>query len=348
MNNRHDHTDIQEFLPDPSEPLALLKACPVYTASPLTTLVLDNGTKVLAKDETNRMGLGAFKALGGPYAVVKLIQQAWFDQYGQELPVSRLFDDDVKDFAGKMTFVCASAGNHGVGVAAGARAFNARARIYLAKTVPQNFAKRLSEFNAQVVIAGENYQESVAQASMDAENTGAILLADGSWPGYTNIPRFVMEGYTVIAEELRQEFENSGNWPDVVYLQAGVGGLAAAIAFMIRKNWLKQPEIIVVEPQAAPCLKASSQAGVSTKVEGSDSNMGRLDCKEPSLVAWQTLEKCDVSYQTISDDEAEQAATKVSKLGIATTPSGAAGFAAMITTDKTPSNPLVFITEGSS
>ncbi|MEH6403759.1 MAG: diaminopropionate ammonia-lyase [Sneathiella sp.] len=344
-----EKTDPAAFHPNPEKPLAYLKACPVYVPSPLTKIALNEGYSVFAKDETSRMGLGAFKALGGPYAVARLIEDRWRDRHHEDLAPSRILDEDVKQVAAEMTFVCASAGNHGLGVAAGARLFGASARIYLANSVPLEFEKRLARMGAEVVRAGDVYDESVAAALEDSNKTGATLLADGTWPGYTEIPMHVMEGYTVIAEELRHDFENSEIWPTHVYLQAGVGGLAAAIAYMIRKNWMVQPEIIVVEPDAAPCLQASSNAGHPIRADGPASNMGRLDCKEPSLVAWQTLESASVKYMTVTDGEAQAAAEDLKKHGIPTTPSGAAGLAALLkTTPADPKNfrPLIIVSEG--
>lgn len=342
---------IPDFNPDPARPAALLAACPAYEPSPLLAVVQADGRRLLAKDETGRMGLGAFKALGGPYAVARLIEERWSAETGVALEPSRFQDDDVRDFAAAMTFVCASAGNHGMGVAAGARLFGARARIHLAATVPEGFAQRLAGVGATVVRSGAAYADSVAAASRDAAETDAILLADGTWPGYTEIPMLVMEGYTVIAEEMRREFERTGIWPSHVYLQAGVGGLAAGIAVMIRRNWSEQPAITVVEPDAAPCLGASAAAGEPIQVAGPDSNMGRLDCKEPSIVAWKALEGCDVTYVTVTDDDGQAAADAMASHDVPTTPSGAAGYAALcrdIATGALSADalPLVIISEG--
>lgn len=325
---------------DVAKPLSLLAACPTYKPSPLETCSFQ-GRSILIKDETNRMGLGAFKALGGVYAVAKLIEE----RVGYPLEAGTFLEDSVKAIAQKMTFVCASAGNHGMAVAAGARLFGAKARIHLAETVPEDFAIRLQDKGAEVVRSGDDYEASVAAAIADAEATGAIHLADGSWPGYTEPPRLVMEGYTVIAEEMRIELERSGNWPSHVYLQAGVGGLAAGIAYMIRSNWTVQPKIIVVEPDAAPCLAESARAGQILTVEGPVSNMGRLDCKTPSMLALGILERCADDWVLISDAQALEAVEHACDLGFSTTPSGAAGLAASLL-DKAEL-PLVVLSEGS-
>lgn len=345
------HADTLSFTPNFDRALEFFRAQDAYEPSPLHEIPGQDGIVVLAKDETDRMGLGAFKALGAPYAVARLLDQHWQRQTGESLSPARMDDADVRAFAAGFTFVCASAGNHGLGVASGARAHGAKARVHLARTVPEAFADRLRALGAEVVRSGDVYDDSVAAAIADADETGAVLLADGTWPGYTHIPKWVMEGYCVIAEELRREFVSSGRWPTHVYLQAGVGGLAAAMAHMIRLNWAEQPELIVVEPENAACLQASHRAGKPCRGDGPESNMGRLDCKEPSIVAWATLERCGVRYDTLSEEEGETAAADVSSLGMTTTPSGAAGYAALRKEDASITTgagfrPLIIISEG--
>ncbi|MEL6689758.1 MAG: pyridoxal-phosphate dependent enzyme, partial [Pseudomonadota bacterium] len=298
---------------DPAEPLALLQACPMYRATSLETREVD-GRTILIKDETQRMGLGAFKALGGIYAVAKLIEA----EMGRPLGPEGFTEPAVRDVAKTMTFVCASAGNHGMSVAVGATHFGAKARIYLSETVPEHFAERLQAKGAEVVRAGKDYEASIEAAIADAERTGAIHLADGSWPGYTEPPRLVMEGYTVMAEEMREEFEASGRWPSHVYLQAGVGGLAAGVTHAIRARWSVQPKIIVVEPEAAQCLAASHQAGQMVTVEGPVSNMGRLDCKTPSMLAFDILSAHADQWSAISDTQADDAVARAADLGFST------------------------------
>ena len=284
---------------------------------------------MLVKDETQRMNLGAFKALGGVYAVARMIDDAWQAAGNDPLKPEEYTSDAVKAFASDMTFVCATAGNHGMAVAAGARIFGATARIFLAREVPSGFETRLKETqNAQVVRAGDDYAQSLDAAKADADKTGAILLADGCWPGYSERPLMIMEGYTVIAEELREAFEQSGDWPTHVFLQAGVGGIAGAVTHMIRENWAVQPEIIIVEPNEAPCLTESHAAGYPVQVKGGVSNMGRLDCKEASLIALKGLARDADFFLTITDEQAQQATDLLAGEGMATTPSGAAGLAA--------------------
>lgn len=326
---------------DAALPLARLARCPAYVPSPLRRLTL-GGRVVLVKDESARMGLGAFKALGGPYAVLRLIEARLAAaglspaEHGPEAPAFR-------SAAAGMTFVCASAGNHGLAVAAGARLFGARARIHLARPVPEVFAERLRAKGAEVVRSGATYEDSVAAAAADAESSEAVHLPDGSWPGMTEAPRLVMEGYTVIAAELPAQL--GGDWPSHVLVQAGVGGIAAAIAQVIRRDWPVQPEILVVEPEAARCLDASVSAGRLVTAAGPQSSMGRLDCKDASVLAFDILREADCRFVAVSDAEAEAAAGALGSMGLPTTPSGAAGAAALRVVP-TGARPLIFVTEG--
>lgn len=273
------------------------------------------------KDESQRMGLGSFKALGGAFAVVQMI----CDAAGE----ADIRTPKAKDTAAGMTFITASAGNHGLSVAAGAHLFGASACIVLSASVPESFAERIRQAGGDVHRSGDTYEESVAEAEHLAASKGWLLLADGSWPGYTERPALVMEGYTVIAEEIRQHFERDGNWPTHVMLQAGVGGMAAAVAGHIRETWTTQPAIAVVEPDRAACLLESMRAGRLTRADGAISNMGRLDCKDASLLAFDSLRGDADTFVTVTDDEARVAADRLRRAGHPTTPSGAAGYAAI-------------------
>lgn len=336
------------FSPDPARVRAFLTQWPAFKPSPLRTVQVEGIGPVLLKDEGARLDLGSFKALGGAYAVFRLVEDRWAETFSTPLPT----DDKLHDFARGLTFICASAGNHGMAVAAGARHLGAHARIHLSETVSQRFADRLIAQDAQVARSGATYEESVAAATRDAEASNGILLADASWPGYHRPPALVMEGYTVMAEELREQFAARGEWPTHVFVQAGVGGLAGALAHMIRATWAVQPRIVIVEPDAAPCLKESARAGKAVTVEGPVSNMGRLDCKDPSLLAVEILRSADVDYQLVSDAEATAACRDLTQTyGIPTTPSGAAGFAGLRAFAAATANvvrPLVIVTEGAS
>jgi len=336
-----------DFNPNLEAPKTMLKAYPVYNESPLKLISFDKNNHVFIKDETERMNMGSFKALGGIYAVSQLISRKWFAMYGKKLCQEDFHTPSVKKLASNITFICASAGNHGLAVAAGANIFGAKAKIYLSNSVPSSFALKLENYGAEVVYSGETYEQSCQAAIEYSKCSDDVLLADSAWIGYVESPMFIMEGYTIIAEELREKFERNNNWPSHVFVQAGVGGLAGSLTHMIRMNWKKQPKIIVIEPEAAPCLLESAKRAFPVTVTGPLSKMGRLDCKVPSLIALNILSKNDVEYLTISDDEAENATKILADNKVHTTPSGAAGFAGLKKYNL-PINaqPLVIITEG--
>ncbi len=331
------------FRTEATRPLALLKQCPVYAPTPIIENPdlaerLGVGSLVL-KDESKRMRLGSFKALGGAFAVAQMVSD--------RAETSDLESLAAKSAAGDMTFITASAGNHGLSVAAGARVFGALAVICLASSVPEDFAGRIRSLGARVVRVDGSYEDSVAKAIALAEENHWLLLADGSWQGYVERPALVMEGYTVLADECREYFADKKAWPTHVFVQAGVGGLAAAVAAHVRLYWDVQPQIIVVEPTAAPCLLESIKAGEMMSVPGPLSNMGRLDCKDASLIAYQALEQDADVFVTITDEEASAAAAVLADHDLPTTPSGAASFAGVSKINPgIKSRCLVVITEG--
>lgn len=295
---------------------ALLARCPVHYETPL----IDAGalaealavSKVWIKDERSRMGLGSFKALGAAYAIAHDAAQA-----GGEAATA------LKN----RVYICASAGNHGLSVAAGARLFGARAVIYLAETVPDAFADRLRAKGAEVVVEGADYEASMLAAERAARVHDWQLLSDSSWPGYTELPRRVMEGYSQLAAEAARQVPEV---PTHVLLQAGVGGLAAAVAAYVRKVWGDGPKVIVVEPDAAPALFESISARHLVTAQGPVSAMGRLDCKTPSMVALNGLARDADAFVTISEAQAADGVVRLAQAGLATTPSGGAGLAALL------------------
>lgn len=334
---------VRRFISSADRPLAMLQQCPAYASTPMQNepgLATELGIgEILVKDESKRMRLGSFKALGGAFAVAQMISDAGDG--------CNLEDDKTKKVAAEMTFVTASAGNHGLSVAAGARVFGAKAVIILASTVPEGFADRIRSLDAKVIRVDGTYEDSVAFAREAADENGWLLLADGTWEGYVDRPAMVMEGYTVLAEECRVEFEAMGIWPSHVLLQAGVGGFAAAIAAHIRDFWAHQPEIVIVEPEFAPCLINSIRAGRMTRGDGEESSMGRLDCKDASLIAFEALRQDANTFITVTEAEAKWAVETYAKYGYQTTESGAASLAAISHLNLLPENRcLVVTTEG--
>ncbi|WP_299694690.1 pyridoxal-phosphate dependent enzyme [uncultured Tateyamaria sp.] len=330
------------LLPDATQPIAdasgvarLLALCPAHAQTPLTDAPdiaeLCGVATLHIKDERTRMGLGSFKALGAAHVIAREAEAVGSGDWDSRL-VGR-------------TYVTASAGNHGLSVAAGARLFGAGAVIYIADTVPQAFALRLAGFGAQVVREGDAYEASMEAAQRAAADNGWSLLSDSSWDGYTEPALRVMEGYTQMAAEAASEIPAT---PTHILLQAGVGGLAAAVAAHARHVWGDAPQIIVVEPDAAPALIESIRVGAMTTTDGPVSSMGRLDCKTPSLIALAGLSRDADRFVTITEDEAAAGVATLAAHGLATTPSGGAGLAALIAGLNLPSDArvLTFLSEG--
>lgn len=299
---------------------SLLQGCPVARETPLTdmpTLAQSLGIgQLFLKDERGRMNLGSFKALGAAHAVAK-----------RAASVAAQSGCEITEALQGETFICASAGNHGLSLAAGARAFGAAAVIHIAETVPEGFADRLRAKSARVVRAGTDYEAAMAMAQDAAAAHGWHLLSDSTWEGYVDPARDVMEGYLIMGAEAAAQVPAD---PTHVFLQAGVGGLAAACTASARNAWGDAPQIIVVEPAAAAALQTAIEAGAFVAARGPVSNMGRLDCKEASHLALKYLAREADGFLTVTDEEARAAAEQLTSAGFATSPSGGAGFAGLV------------------
>lgn len=305
----------------PAAAMALFARCPQRHSTPLLDVpLLANhcGIGTLSvKDERQRMGLGSFKALGAAFHIAKHAARCMADS--PNCPTNQAL-------AGQ-TFVCASAGNHGLSLAAGARVFGAQAVVYLSETVPAQFADRLRSLGADVVRAGRVYEHSMAAAEQAAKTHGWQLLSDSSWLGYAEPAQDVMEGYLIITAEIAEQVSHP---PTHVFIQAGVGGLAAASAAAVRHFWGESPLIVVVEPTSAPALARSIQQAQPVTTDGPVSCMGRLDCKAPSHVALAYLAKQADYFVTIDDEAVTGTLDLLEQSNLKTTSSGAAGISALI------------------
>ena len=306
---------------DASPVLALLEQCPVYAPTTLhdqaDLAAMFGVDKLWIKDESTRMRLGSFKALGAAYVVAKMAMDA--------MPEGGDYSTALKG----VSVLAASAGNHGLSLAAGARIFGAKATIYLSASVPESFAERLRGIGADVIRHGEVYEDSMALALADSESGKGILVSDTSWPEYRDIPRLIMEGYLVMGKEATDALDAQNQSPTHIFLQAGVGGLSSSMARWCRRLYGNAPIIINVEPAEARPLQASLMAGKTVKSEGGVSIMGRLDCKEASELAFKALSDDADFAQTITEDEAAETTALLASKGLGSTPSGIAGIAAL-------------------
>ncbi|MFC0810361.1 diaminopropionate ammonia-lyase, partial [Ensifer sp. P24N7] len=258
------------------------------------------------KDEGFRLDLGSFKALGGSYAVIRLVLEEASRQFGKPVDIGELDTAAVRRIAEGMTVGCATDGNHGKSVAAGAQLVGAKAAIFVHSGVSDERVAAIAQYGAEMIRIEGTYDDSVAAAERICKENGWIVVSDTSWPGYERIPGLVMQGYTAM---LREAVAGLPQAPTHVFMQAGVGGLAAAVAGyfdIVFGN--ARPRFVVVEPDRAACLFASARAGRLVKVDHDKPTiMAMLECYEPSLVAWRILARKADAFMTVSEEEAAEA-----------------------------------------
>ncbi|HBW60800.1 MAG TPA: diaminopropionate ammonia-lyase [Comamonas kerstersii] len=255
------------------------------------------------KDEGSRFGLGSFKALGGAYAVARLLCRELGAQLGRTLTTQDLLTPELRALCGGITVTCATDGNHGRSVAWGAQLFDCQCVIYIHATVSEGRKEAIAQYGAQVVRTAGNYDDAVRQADLDAKQYGRFVISDTSYPGYMDVPRDVMQGYQLMVEEAAQQLPER---PTHIFVQAGVGGLAAAVCgYFWERDAGDRPIYVVVEPDKADCLTQSAKAGQLTAVTGDiDTLMAGLACGEVSHLAWEILEKGTDAFCVIPDDAA--------------------------------------------
>lgn len=257
------------------------------------------------KDEGFRLDLGSFKALGGSYAVIRLVLEEASRQFGRPVDIGELDTAAVRRIAEGMTVGCATDGNHGKSVAAGAQLVGAKAAIFVHSGVSDERVAAIAQYGAEMIRIEGTYDDSVAAAERICKENGWIVVSDTSWPGYERIPGLVMQGYTAM---LREAVAGLPQAPTHVFMQAGVGGLAAAVAGyfdIVFGN--ARPRFVVVEPDRAACLFASARAGRLVKVDHDERTiMAMLECYEPSLVAWRILARKADAFMTVSEEEAAE------------------------------------------
>jgi diaminopropionate ammonia-lyase len=258
---------------------------------------------IFYKDEASRFGLGSFKALGGAYAVFRLLRQ----QIGSAVSAADLASGLYADRLAGITVTCATDGNHGRSVAWGARTFGCACKIYVHETVSQRRCDAIAAYGAEIRRVAGTYDDAVRQAAGEAAAQGWHVVSDTSYEGYTDIPRDVMQGYAVMVDEALRQLPD-GILPSHVFVQGGVGGLAAAVcAHLWETLGVRRPRFVVVEPDRADCLYRSAIAGHPVAAEGDlDTVMAGLACGEPSLLAWEILEPGADAFMTVTDGAATE------------------------------------------
>ena len=276
--------------------IAEITAWPGYAPTPLVKLPgLAAAAEIAAlavKDESGRFGLGSFKALSGAYAVARHLARTLAAR-GIAVTSADLASGRFAATTRGITVACATDGNHGRSVAWGARRFHARAVIYIHAAVSEARAAAIARFEAEVRRVPGTYDDAVRRAAEDAAREGWTVVSDTSWPGYTEIPRDVMDGYRLMAAEALEAWAaHLPGPPTHAFVPGGVGGVAAAVAaeLALAFGQAGMPRLVVVEPDRADCLRRSAVAGAPVAVPGElDTVMAGLACGEVSILAFDEL-----------------------------------------------------------
>lgn len=282
---------------------------PIYEPTPLTSLpqlakTLGVG-EVRVKDESFRFGLNAFKVLGGSYALGQYIARKLGEDISH-LPASRILSPEIREKLGEVTFVTATDGNHGRGVAWTAHQLGQKSVVYMPKGSAPERLHNIQAEGAQASITDLNYDGAVRLANRQAMEKGWVMVQDTAWEGYTHIPLWIMQGYTTMGYEIVRQLEAEGAQPPThLFLQAGVGSMAGAMAgFFTNYYGADRPFITVVEPNKADCIFRTAQAndGQLHFVTGDmDTIMAGLACGEPCTIAWEVLRRCADAFLSCPD-----------------------------------------------
>ncbi|MEY8337816.1 diaminopropionate ammonia-lyase [Lachnospiraceae bacterium 62-35] len=266
---------------------------PVYEKTPLVSLpdtaaALGIGA-MYVKDESYRFGLNAFKVLGGSYAIGNYLAKKLGVDISQ-LPYDKMISDEVRKKLGEITFVTATDGNHGRGVAWTANQLKQKAVVYMPKGSAEERLKNIQAEGAEASITDLNYDSAVRLADSQAKEKGWVMVQDTAWEGYEDIPTWIMQGYGTMGYEAAEQLPER---PTHIFLQAGVGSMAGAIAgFFANLYGEEKPIITIVEPNKADCLFRTAEAddGQLHFVTGHmDTIMAGLACGEPCSIGWKVL-----------------------------------------------------------
>lgn len=238
--------------------------------------------EVWVKDESSRFGLPAFKAVGVEYAVASLLAD------GRLTPGA--------------TLVCASAGNHGRAVARAARLAGCPARVFMARTAEAARVEAIRGEGAIIVQEAATYDAAVRQMAEAATQHGWTIVSDTAWPGYQDIPRRIMVGYTRLVDEIASAWPHHTP-PDALLVPGGVGGILGAVASACRWTWGPTPAVLCIEPFHAACLQASARAGHATRIDGAlETTMAGLQCGVASTLGFDAADGIVSAWLGIDDE----------------------------------------------
>lgn len=311
---------------------AFHRRMPGYEPTPLVSipaLAERHGVaELLVKCESERFGLPAFKMLGASWATYRALCR----HLAKEPGPSADFDQVAAMVAPLRPFalVAATDGNHGRAVARMARMLGFSARIFVPEGTTPGRMEAIAGEGAEVTLVNGDYNAAVARSAEEA-GPRCLVISDTSWPGYEDVPRWVIEGYATLYAEIDEDLAaGDREWPDAVFIPVGVGALAAATVQHFSGTDQTAPAIIGVEPLDANCVSRSLAAGAITTVPGPHrSIMAGLNCGTPSPVAWPTVSRGLAGVISIGDGWARAAVRDLAAAGVEAGETGAAGLAGL-------------------
>ena len=261
---------------------------------------------IWTKDESMRMGLNSFKSLGGSFALYRYLQKQ-LGILGEDTPFEYLASKEVKEKVGDLIFASATDGNHGRGVAWSATQLGFTSIIYVHKDTSIRRIEAIEDAGAKVVVIDGTYDDAVRQVALDSEKNGWVVISDTSWDGYTEVPTWIMQGYLTLLTEAQEQFRQAGlTKPTHLFIQAGVGALAAAVIGYYHALFGDDaPACYVLEPDKAQCLFQSALAndGKPHSVGGDlDTIMAGLACGDPSPLAWEIIDEYADGFIVVPDE----------------------------------------------
>ena len=306
-----------EWCCEPASPLVrdFHRSLAGYTPTPLVELpsvAAELGVgRVLVKDESDRLGLPAFKALGASWAVRRVLD-------GQ--PPGR-----------RLSLVAATDGNHGRAVARFARLLGQQASIYVPGAVHSAAIQAIADEGADVTVVDGSYDDTVATAARACDAPDTVLIQDTAWDGYETIPGWIVEGYETLFAEIDDQLKEYGlDRPNLVAVPTGVGSLLQAALTHYRSRIAAPGTAVVsVEPDTAACVAASVAAGKPVTVQTAPTAMAGLNCGTPSLLAWPLIVNGLDAAIVVTEAADIQAAHDLAALGVPAGPCGAAPLAAL-------------------
>ena len=334
--------DVDWLSPDVAQKvMAFHRQVPGYGPTPLVSLpklAEQCGVgALLVKDESPRFGLNAFKGLGGIYAVAqaagKLLGLA-----PEQITFPELQKPENREALRHLTFATATDGNHGKGVAWAAGLLGWPAKVFMPKGSSPRRAQAIRDAGqAEVTITPWNYDDTVNYVNRYTKENGWVLVQDTSWDGYEQVPKWIMQGYTTMAQEAAKQLTEL---PTHIFLQAGVGAMAGAVTGYFRARYGENcPKIVLVEPYGAACIYESMEAGDGqphTAKGNGETIMAGLNCGSPCTVAWDILRDYGSYALECGDDAAKLGMRTLRRYGIVSGESGASGIGAFLELTKSP------------